>query len=266
MLVHQTVTGPEATRTAWILHGILGSGRNWRGFARALRRRDPTWTYVLPDLRNHGETGPLPGPHDLAACVGDLADLPEPERVIGHSFGGKVALQWATTVGAAADVWVLDSLPVSGDPEGEHEVLRVLAALHEVDVPAADRAEVRQHLAERGFSSLLVNWLLTSLVRREDGWAWVYDLDAVAEMMQAYFISDFGLWLERHDSLPEVHLVRAMRSDRWTMDVLARLGHLGPSVTLHELEDAGHWLHVDNPAGLANLLLPGSAAGGTVSS
>lgn len=256
MIHHQTVTGPEATRTAWILHGILGSGRNWRGVARALRKRDPSWAYVLPDLRNHGETGPLPGPHDLAACARDLDGLPEPERVIGHSFGGKVALQWAATVGRCEDVWVLDSLPVAGDPDGDSEVSEVLASLFDVRTPAADRSEVRATLEQAGLSRMLVDWLLTSLKKGPDGWRWVYDLDAVAVMMRSYFEADFGLWLQRHDGLPEVHLVRAMESDRWTGDVLAQLTDLGPSVQFHELERAGHWLHVDNPDGLMDLLLP----------
>ncbi|MCB9667889.1 MAG: alpha/beta hydrolase [Alphaproteobacteria bacterium] len=254
MIHFETVTGPEVTRTAWMLHGILGSGRNWRGFARMLRRRDPSWAYVLPDLRNHGETGPLPGTADLQACADDLAALPSPDRVIGHSFGGKVALQWAATVGTAEDVWVLDSIPVSVQ-SGDSDVIQVLAALRHLAMPAADRADVRVALLDAGLSQMLVDWLLTSLKRGEDGWRWVYDLDAIDTMMASYFLADFGAWLERAHDGPEVHIVRAMRSDRWTPDVLDRM-HLGPRATLHELADAGHWLHVDNPNGLAELLVP----------
>lgn len=61
------------------------------------------WRMVLVDLRNHGksaEIGLLP-PHNLENAAKDLANLVKaegwdwPDVVIGHSMGGKVALQFA---------------------------------------------------------------------------------------------------------------------------------------------------------------------------
>lgn len=55
------------------------------------------------DMRNHGQSAErkLNPPHDLDNVAKDLADLVKtegwswPEVVIGHSMGGKVALQFA---------------------------------------------------------------------------------------------------------------------------------------------------------------------------
>lgn len=56
------------------------------------------------DLRNHGKSAELEGlnpPHDLINAAQDLANLVKsrgwawPDVVIGHSLGGKVALQFA---------------------------------------------------------------------------------------------------------------------------------------------------------------------------
>lgn len=59
---------------------------------------------VLVDLRNHGKSAEIEGllpPHNLENAAKDLANLVKaegwdwPDVVIGHSMGGKVALQFA---------------------------------------------------------------------------------------------------------------------------------------------------------------------------
>lgn len=59
---------------------------------------------VLVDLRNHGRSAEIKGldpPHNIVNTAGDLANLVKsqgwawPDVVIGHSLGGKVALQFA---------------------------------------------------------------------------------------------------------------------------------------------------------------------------
>ena len=55
------------------------------------------WRAVLVDLRMHGASQDFSPPHTLAACVADLRALENSigpfHGVIGHSFGGKVALE-----------------------------------------------------------------------------------------------------------------------------------------------------------------------------
>lgn len=56
------------------------------------------------DLRNHGRSAGIKGfdpPHNMSTAAKDLADLvkargwPWPDVVVGHSMGGKVALDFA---------------------------------------------------------------------------------------------------------------------------------------------------------------------------
>ena len=46
----------DALSTIFILHGLMGAGRNWRTFAKQLRQRlgEQDWRVVLVDLRGHG--------------------------------------------------------------------------------------------------------------------------------------------------------------------------------------------------------------------
>ncbi len=80
-------------RSAFVLHGILGNHTNWRSFARRLGSDLPEWQFHLVDLRNHGQTGPVPGPQTLAAVADDLERLMDrvgvPHVIVGHSLDRK---------------------------------------------------------------------------------------------------------------------------------------------------------------------------------
>jgi len=246
---------PDAPRLGLIVHGILGSGRNWRGVARALAERRPDWRFALADLRNHAEGPKPPPPHTIAACGDDLAalvaELGAPELVIGHSFGGKVALSWAERHATAAtrSVQVLDCPPGRSDPRGA-DTLGVIEAVVAAPAPVADRAEIRSFLRARGISEPVVAWLATSLVSGPEGWRWGYDVDGVRAMITDFFGQDFWVFLERPPAR-RVRFLRAGRSDRWLPDELARFAALprGSPVSLDTLANAGHWLHVDDPEG-----------------
>lgn len=61
----------------------------------------------------------------------------------------------------------------------------------------------------------------------------------------------------------EIGMVRAAKSDRWAPDIVSRLeslskrtGDQGGRVLYTVLENAGHWVQVDNPEGLCKILLP----------
>ncbi|CAK9174902.1 unnamed protein product [Ilex paraguariensis] len=144
-------TSPEKPHsfTAFVLHGLLGSGRNWRSFSRFLLSSLPSdWRMVLVDLRNHGNSAELEGlnpPHDMVNAAKDLADLVKsqgwacPDVVIGHSMGGKVALQFADScargefgqlIQLPKQLWILDSVPGKVDRENsDGEVEKVLETL-----------------------------------------------------------------------------------------------------------------------------------------
>jgi pimeloyl-ACP methyl ester carboxylesterase len=261
-------TAPDAapTRWAWLLHGILGSGQNLRTVARRLVAADPSWGFVLPDLRNHGESTGATPPHTVAACAADLDALADslgihPRSAIGHSFGGKVALVW----GAASErrgrpvdrVWALDVPP--GRPELpvalSSEVVRVVHALRTIPMPLPRRDAVVGLLSGAGFSPGIAQWMTTNLRATPEGFTWRFDLDAIEQMLLDYSRVDTWDWLLDPARRARVDVVRAERSERWGDAELARFATAPAGVHLHVLPDAGHWVHVDNPDGLQALLL-----------
>jgi pimeloyl-ACP methyl ester carboxylesterase len=260
---HRLVESSGATKTAFVLHGALGSGQNFTRFIQRLSRERPEYRYVLVDLRHHGQSSGAPPPNTLAACAGDLSALTAslgwaPEVVIGHSFGGKVAIEYARQAPLAlGQVWVLDAVPGTQDGLAGSEITRVIAAVRSVPMPAASRREVVAFLSEQaGLSSGISEWMSTNLKREGQQYTWLFDLDAIEALMEDYFRQDLWPYLSEARERPEFRLVVAERSDRWTPALRERAQQLPPSarVVYHELPRAGHWVHVDNPDGLLDLL------------
>lgn len=271
---HQVVGEESAPGTAYVLHGVLGAGNNFRSFMLRLSRERPDWRFVLVDLRHHGKSVGAEPPNTLAACVQDLLELSGalgtvPEVVLGHSFGGKVALAYGRHLtcvesipheparAALQQIWTLDSDPGTQEPSPDHEVLRVLRALRASGGPFGTReSSVRELTDQQGLSPGLAQWLATNLERRGEELVWRFDLDAIEELLEDYFRDDLWPYLETARGTPEHHLLVAGRSDRWTGSMRERVRGLPPStsVRLHELPKAGHWVHVDNPDGLLAIL------------
>lgn len=263
---HSLVHGASATgeHVAFVIHGILGSGRNWRTFARKLAARAPAWTFVLVDLRNHGESSAPPPPHTIAATADDLARLAasvgRPRVVIGHSFGGKVAACYAARhPDGLHRVWVLDSRLDAVPATGDNEVAAVIRALRDVPSPLQSREDLVAALTSSGFSTALAQWMTTNLRRTDSGLVWSFDLDGVTQMIDDYWQTDLESLLE--DPRLPLSILRAGRSDRWERAVVERYrDRAHPGVEHHVLPDAGHWVHVDDPDGLLALLAPSLTA------
>jgi pimeloyl-ACP methyl ester carboxylesterase len=81
-----------------LLHCTAGSGRQWADVAEAL---SPDFRVIAPDLCGYGGTTHWPGngtfnlavEADLVAAMLDM--LGKPAHIVGHSYGGAVALQFA---------------------------------------------------------------------------------------------------------------------------------------------------------------------------
>ena len=253
-----------------MLHGALGSAQNFCGFVKKLSDARSDYSYVLVDLRTTARH-PAPGPHTLQQCALDLVcvvtanpELPPLTTLIGHSFGGKVAIEFARSAPASNSrtldqVWVLDSNPGPQNPGEDHEVLRVVTAVRNVPLPIPNRQHVVQHLMGAGMSAGLANWMTTNVAREGNEYRWTFDLDGIVELLGDYFNRDLWPFLEQARTAPEFHMVVAERSDRWNGEMTARARALGPQTqtTVHILENAGHWVHVDNPEGLLAMFTEG---------
>jgi pimeloyl-ACP methyl ester carboxylesterase len=274
---HDVVTAPgtHPDRYLFVLHGILGSGSNWRTFARRLAGACPAWGMVLVDLRAHGLSAGAPPPHSVAAAARDLvrlqAALDRPVKgVLGHSFGGKVALALADVNPTRLDqVWVLDSQPGARREELSSERTAAVVRMLE-DMPAsfASRDEFVHTVEERGHDRTFAAWLAMNLRREGDGaYRLRIDMAAIRRLFESYYETDLWHVVERHDKAKDLFFVIGGRSDvvrepdrARLADIASRASHL----RVFTLPGAGHWVHIDDPEGLfaivsANLCGPAAS-------
>jgi pimeloyl-ACP methyl ester carboxylesterase len=255
ILHHSRVTAPEASPGRWllILHGIYGSGRNWRGIARRLVEARPEWGVILPDLRLHGGSTGFDPPHTLQAAAADVAalldDLGTPaQAVLGHSFGGKVAIVYARgRPGNVAQVWVVDSTLEVREPSGSAwDLVGTVGALPE-RFPSRD--SLVGALAPYGYSAPLAHWLGMNLERDGDSFRWRLDWKGMEEMLRDYFQTDVWRAIEAPPEGTEIHVIRASGSESLSDGDSARIERAGAgngSTFLHVV-DGGHWINLDNP-------------------
>jgi pimeloyl-ACP methyl ester carboxylesterase len=263
LLQHALVTAPDTTPTQWmfVLHGILGSGTNLRSLAKRLAAAEPGWGFILPDLRMHGLSQDAPPPHTVAAAADDLvrlgAHLGLPVAgVLGHSFGGKVALAYLERRGERLDqAWVLDASP-SARPLGARAgaTTQIVAMLRAMPQPLPSRESFFAITAEHGLSRGTAEWLAMNLRRTDDGFRLRLDLDAIQALLDDYFAVDLWHVLEEGRLARELHVVVAGASDALDPADRAHLATLKSTVKTHLLEGAGHWVHVDAAEALFALL------------
>lgn len=263
LLAHDRVTAPGTTPDRWIvfLHGVFGAGRNWRSVARRLVQARPEWGALLVDLRLHGGSQAFAPPHTLAAAVADvraLVDalgLPAP-AILGHSFGGKVALLYARDHGAGLEqVWLIDSTPASGVPGGS--AWRMLEALRRVPSTFPTRDAAVRAIEAEGFETGVAQWVSTNLEPAEGGLRWRLDLDGIEALLRDFYRTDLWGVLEDPPGAAHIHVVKAIDSSLLAEDACARIEQIARRtgrVHLHRLA-GGHWLNADNPDGVVELLV-----------
>lgn len=259
-LHHERLARSDSTPSRWLVltHGIYGAGSNLRQIARKLNDQRRDWGVVLVDLRNHGRSEAGESPHTVDACARDLqaliAELGDVAAIAGHSFGGKVVLATRPLV-TVQQTWLLDASP-SARPaaltEPDNSVVGVLELMERLPRTWARREDFVAAVTDAGHDSVLANWLAMNVVGDPAGeLALRLDLAAIRALLEDYYARD--LWDVAFAPDGEVFVVVADRARTLSTEDLARLASAPPHVHTHHVA-AGHWLHVEAPDAVVELL------------
>ena len=229
-----------------MLHGLFGSSDNWLGVAPKLALN---FRLFLLDLRNHGLS-----PHDdvmnYSAMAGDVAEFMDAQKLdraclLGHSLGGKVAMQFALNFPARVEkLIVVDIAPRAYAPEHD----KIFAALLALDLGKfKNRQEIEDALAPEIPDLALRRFLLKNL--RSHGFTgaraveWKINLP---ELFKNYPNLCEAITSQAPFSKPALFL-RGGQSNYVSETDAPLIHNLFPAAKTETIDHARHWVHADAP-------------------
>ena len=234
-----------------LLHGLFGSGDNWFGVAPKLAEK---FHVFAPDLRNHGHS-----PHhvemDYPLMAADVEKFfatqkIESAHVIGHSMGGKVAMQFALNFPARVKKLVVVDMAPRAYARAHDKIFAALLAL---DLSLFQtRQQIEDVLAPEIPSLNLRRFLLKNLGRNEQGnFIWKMNLRGVAENY-----SRLGEVLNAGKPFEKPALfIRGGKSDYINAADEAAIHGQFSAAKIQTIEAANHWVHADAPEEFVRLVL-----------
>ncbi|MCC7127013.1 MAG: alpha/beta hydrolase [Acidobacteria bacterium] len=242
-----------------MLHGIYGRGRNWQGIARTIVAAQPSIACWLVDLPYHGDSGPSRHGNTVRGLAADVVEWMDgagvtPAVVLGHSYGGKVAMAIAETkADQPLQTWVIDSTPEVKPPSGSAwQMLQVVRGLPST---FSSRMEAQEALMGAGYDLAVAQWMTTNLEREGETFRWRLDFDVMEQLLNDFFVTDMWRVVESPSPLHDLHILKATKSSAITDAAVARIeAASGPRVHLH-FGEGGHWIHAERPDLVCALLL-----------
>jgi len=237
-------------RALVLLHGLFGSSDNWHYIALKLAEK---FRVFALDQRNHGQS-----PHHaemnyplMAADVEKFFTVCglESAAVIGHSMGGKTAMQLALQFPQRVDKLVVADMAPRGYAPAHDNIFAALLALN---LPSFQtRQQIEDALAPEIPNLVLRRFLLKNLGRDSAGtFIWKINLDGLAGN---YLRLGEPLVVSSPFAKPAL-FIRGGKSKYIKAEDEPLIYELFPRAQIQTMAESSHWVHADQPEEFLRLL------------
>ena len=227
-----------------ILHGLFGTLDNWQGIAKKLAQ---DFMVFIVDLRNHGRS-PHADDFGYALMAEDVREFMETNwiyhaYVLGHSMGGKVAMQLATDHSDLVDkLIVADIAPKTY--AGSHET--IFKAMFALDLPHLESRRAADEVFQQYLDSYSIRQFLLKnlyLDREAKQYRWRMNLPVIYDHYQEILAQNELLVPYEGPTL----FLKGANSDYIDPQELPHYQTFFPGAQLTTIQEAGHWVHAEQP-------------------
>lgn len=251
MLLYTHSSGQHNSSTPVVLiHGLFGSYENLGVIARSLSEQ---FHIINIDVRNHGRSEHSEQ-MNYALMTEDLAQTLDALGInhvalLGHSMGGKLAMAFALAYPERVTKLILaDVAPIHYPPRHTN----VFAGLMAVDLAnITSRTDADKQLAEFITEPGVRQFLLKSLIKENDSFAWRFNLAALYENYNELIAAG----AEQGQYLGPTLFIKGGNSDYILPEHKQRITQLFPKAEAKVIQDTGHWLHAEKPAMFSRLVI-----------
>ena len=235
-----------------ILHGLLGNADNWATLGRKFGENYSTFT---PDLRNHGQS-PHIAEMDYPSMAADIHYFMENQwihqaYVMGHSMGGKVAMQLAIEYPDQVEKLIVVDMATKSYPGGHEALFEAMETLPLDKITS--RKEAEDFLTLRINQPDVLQFILKNLVYDKvlGGYKWRMNLPII----QSSYPSIIGRLPATGVFDKPALFIYGERSQYLLPEDKPIILSQFPQAHFVEIKEAGHWVHAEKPEELFHAVI-----------
>lgn len=224
-----------------LLHGLFGASNNWGVVAKYFSQY---FQVISVDLRNHGNS-PHSESQTYTDMAGDLAELCEAlnlqrMHLLGHSLGGKVAMQFATQYPARVEKLIVVDMAVRAYADAHTHLMDAMLA---VDLTTMRTRNAVDAVLSAAISDTQIRqFLLMNLVKVDDQLTWRINLPALKANYPA--LQQGVCESAQYDKA--CLFIRGERSDYVSDNDITHIKKHFTQAQFASLA-TGHWVHAEQP-------------------
>lgn len=241
-LLHSNILGEG--QPLLILHGFLGMSDNWKTLGTQYSENG--FEVHLIDQRNHGKSFHS-DEFNYDVLSDDVVRYMDQHNitsayVLGHSMGGKTAMQLATSHPDRVKKLIVADIAPKFYPPHHDFIFNGLSHLDFDNISDRREAddELSKHIKEKGIRQFLLKNLYWA---KKDRLGFRFNFEVLKDRMEEIGENISGSAVYDGPAL----FLRGDRSEYIQPNDFAEIKRHFPKATIETIDKAGHWLHAENP-------------------
>lgn len=235
-----------------ILHGLFGSSDNWMSLAKQLAS---SYHVFVIDLRNHG-LSPHSDIWNYTVMANDIEDFCIQNNlqkifIAGHSMGGKTVMKMAELFPTRINKMMVIDIAPRYYPVHHHQILSALKSIDFNEINTRKQAEevLQNSISDFGTRQFLLKniyWI------SENKLAWRFNLEVIASHIE--IVGEATPVDVSKVCDIQVCFVKGQKSDYINLHDEQTIPIQYPNSEIITIENAGHWVHAEQPAAMLNAI------------